>query len=51
VVTDAYGSSLRSRRLLGSGTDFQMSCIAAANQMLHTAICQEIDRGIERLRD
>jgi hypothetical protein len=27
-----------------------MSCIAAANAGLHSAICTEIDAGIERLR-
>jgi hypothetical protein len=27
-----------------------MSCLAAANQDLHSAICAEIDAGIERLR-
>ena len=50
VVTDAYGHALRDRPLLGSGHDFQMSCVAAANAELHSAICAEIDAGIERLR-
>jgi myo-inositol-1(or 4)-monophosphatase len=50
MVTDAYGESLGSRPLLGSGHEFQMSCVAAANQELHAAICSEIDAGIERLR-
>jgi myo-inositol-1(or 4)-monophosphatase len=50
VVTDAYGRSLGDRPLLGSGHDFQMSCVAAANAELHAAICAEIDAGIERLR-
>jgi myo-inositol-1(or 4)-monophosphatase len=50
VVTDAYGESLRDRPLLGSGHDFQMSCVAAANAELHAAICVELDAGIERLR-
>src|SRR5689334_15944585 len=50
VVTDAYGRPLGDRPLLGSGHDFQMSCVAAANAELHTAICAEIDAGIERLR-
>ena len=31
VVTDASGGSLDDRRLLGSGHDFQMSCVCAAN--------------------
>jgi myo-inositol-1(or 4)-monophosphatase len=50
VVTDAYGQSLAARPLLGSGHEFQMSCVAAANQDLHSTICAEIDAGIERLR-
>jgi myo-inositol-1(or 4)-monophosphatase len=50
VVSDAYGESLRDRPLLGSGHDFQMSCVAAANPELHSAICSELDAGIERLR-
>ncbi|HEY6654497.1 MAG TPA: inositol monophosphatase family protein [Solirubrobacterales bacterium] len=50
VVTDAYGESLSARPLLGSGHEFQMSCVAAANAELHSAICAEIDAGIERLR-
>jgi myo-inositol-1(or 4)-monophosphatase len=50
MVTDAYGRSLRERPLLGSGHEFQMSCVAAANPELHSAICAEIDQGIERLR-
>jgi myo-inositol-1(or 4)-monophosphatase len=50
VVTDAYGGSLRDRPLLGSGHEFQMSCVAAANAQLHAAICAEIDAGIGRLR-
>lgn len=50
IVTDAYGASLRDRPLLGSDHSFQMSCVAAANRGLHTAICTELDAGIERLR-
>ena len=49
VVTDAYGASLRDRRLLGSGHEFQMSCVCAANASLHGAIVRELDAGIERL--
>ena len=50
VVTDAYGEPLAARPLLGSEHEFQMSCVAAANGELHSAICAEIDAGIERLR-
>ncbi|MGH2951362.1 MAG: inositol monophosphatase family protein [Solirubrobacterales bacterium] len=49
VVTDAYGRSLADRPLLGSGAEFQISCVAAANAELHTSILREIDHGIERL--
>jgi myo-inositol-1(or 4)-monophosphatase len=50
MVTDAYGEPLADRPLLGSDHTFQMSCVAAANRELHSAICAEIDTGIERLR-
>jgi myo-inositol-1(or 4)-monophosphatase len=50
VVTDAYGQSLGDRPLLGSSHEFQMSCVAAANAELHSAICAAIDSGIERLQ-
>jgi len=50
IVTDAYGKPLADRPLLGSSHEFQMSCVAAANAELHSAICAELDRGIERLR-
>ena len=49
VVTDAYGRSLRNRPLLGSDSEFQMSCVAASNGALHSAIVEAVDRGIERL--
>ena len=50
IVTDAYGRSLGDRRLLGSGHEFQMSCVCAANADLHRAIVRSLDGGIERLR-
>jgi myo-inositol-1(or 4)-monophosphatase len=50
MAPDAYGEPLGARPLLGSGHEFQMSCVAAANPELHSAICSEIDAGIERLR-
>ena len=49
VVTDAYGRSLRDRPLLGSDSEFQMSCVAASNSSLHTAIVAAVDNGVERL--
>jgi myo-inositol-1(or 4)-monophosphatase len=50
VVSDAYGEPLATCPLLGSDHEFQMSCVAAANSELHSAICAEIDAGIARLR-
>ena len=49
VITDAYGAPLANRPLLGSGAEFQISCIAAANAELHRGILESIERGIERL--
>lgn len=49
IVTDAYGRSLADCPLLGSGADFQMSCVASANRALHDAILAEVDAGVERL--
>ena len=50
IVTDARGRPLADRPLLGSGAEFQMSCVAASNRELHARIVEEVDRGIERLR-
>lgn len=50
VVSDASGAPLGDRPLLGSGHDFQMSCVCAANLELHAAIIAALDAGIERLR-
>ena len=49
IVTDAYGEPLADRPLLGSGAEFQISCVAAANRELHAQILQTVERGIERL--
>jgi myo-inositol-1(or 4)-monophosphatase len=49
VVTDAYGESLGSRPMLGSGAEFQLSCVTAATPQLHARIIRELDAGIERL--
>jgi myo-inositol-1(or 4)-monophosphatase len=50
VVTDAYGGPLAERPMLGSGAEFQLSCVAAASPELHETILRELDLGIERLR-
>jgi myo-inositol-1(or 4)-monophosphatase len=49
VVTDCRGKPLDGRPLLGSGHEFQMSCLAAANPGLHFELISAVDRGIERL--
>jgi myo-inositol-1(or 4)-monophosphatase len=51
VVTDAEGKPLGDRRLLGSGHEFQMSCIAASNAELHTAVCRSVEAGVERVSE
>lgn len=51
VVTDASGRALDDRPLLGSGPEYQISCVAAANRELHGAICAALDAGLERLAE
>jgi myo-inositol-1(or 4)-monophosphatase len=50
VVTDAYGESLGARPILGSGAEYQLSCVAAATPELHEAILGELVAGVQRLR-
>ena len=50
VITDAYGNPLGERPVLGSGHDFQLSCVCAANRELHARIIESLDGGIERLK-
>ena len=51
IVTDGWGRPLDDRPLLGSGHDFQMSSISAANSgAARSSSCDEIDAGIERLQ-
>jgi myo-inositol-1(or 4)-monophosphatase len=49
IVTDAHGDPLADRPLLGSGHEYQMSCVAAANRELHERILACVDRGFARL--
>jgi len=49
IVTDAYGEPLSSRPLLGSGGEYQMSIVCAANRKLHDAVLAEVDAGVARL--
>ena len=50
TVTDAFGDSLDRRPLLGSGREYQMSCVAAANAELHARMIEQLERGFLRLR-
>jgi myo-inositol-1(or 4)-monophosphatase len=50
VVSDARGAPLTGRPLLGSGHDYQMSCVAAANEHLHGLILEALEQGFGRLR-
>jgi fructose-1,6-bisphosphatase/inositol monophosphatase family enzyme len=50
VVSDGYGRPLDSRPLLGSGHQFQMSSISAANPRLHARLVAAIDAGIGKLK-
>jgi myo-inositol-1(or 4)-monophosphatase len=50
VVSDGWGRPLDGRRLLGSGHEFQMSSISAANPVLHTQLVSAVDAGIARAR-
>jgi myo-inositol-1(or 4)-monophosphatase len=49
IVTDCAGRPLDDRPLLGSGPDYQMSILAAANAELHGLLIQEVERGLRRL--
>ena len=48
VVSDGWGEPLDRHRLLGSGHEFQMSSISAANAALHAQLVRAVDAGIER---
>lgn len=50
VATDGWGRPLDDRPLLGTGHEFQMSSISAANPDLHEQLVRAVDEGIARLR-
>lgn len=50
VVTDGWGAPLDRRPLLGSGHEYQMSSISAANPTLHAKLVNAVDQGVARLR-
>ena len=49
VVTDARGESLAPNPLLGSGHEYQMSCLASSNPKLHERLLECLERGFARL--
>jgi myo-inositol-1(or 4)-monophosphatase len=49
VVTDAWGGPLGASPMLGSGAEYQLSCVTAATPELHARIIGELDAGIDRL--
>ncbi len=50
IVTDASGNSLDPRPLLGSGAEFQISCITSTNRELHEQLLQIVEDGLVRLK-
>jgi myo-inositol-1(or 4)-monophosphatase len=50
IISDGWGEPLDHHRLLGSGHDFQMSSISAANPELHASLVRAVDAGMGRLR-
>jgi myo-inositol-1(or 4)-monophosphatase len=50
VCTDGWGRALDERLLLGSGHEYQMSSISAANPALHKKLLGAVDEGVHRLR-
>jgi myo-inositol-1(or 4)-monophosphatase len=49
VASDGWGAPLDGYRLLGSGHEFQISSICAANASLHARLVREVDAGVARL--
>jgi myo-inositol-1(or 4)-monophosphatase len=49
VASDGWGAPLDGYRLLGSGHEFQISSICAANAELHARLVREVDAGVARL--
>ena len=50
VITDAAGGELAPYRLLGSGPQYHISCVAASSSALHGMLLDSVERGMERLR-
>jgi myo-inositol-1(or 4)-monophosphatase len=49
VASDGWGAPLDGYRLLGSGHEFQISSICAANAELHAQLVRAVDAGVARL--
>jgi len=49
VMTDGYGKPLDERRLLGSGPETRLSCVAARNNLLHEKIMGYINAKFDEL--
>jgi myo-inositol-1(or 4)-monophosphatase len=49
AASDGWGRPLDDRPLLGSGHEFQISSISAANTELHAELVTAIDQGVARL--
>jgi myo-inositol-1(or 4)-monophosphatase len=49
VLSDGWGRPLDECPLLGSGHDFQMSSISAANRSLHAELVRAVNEGVVRL--
>jgi myo-inositol-1(or 4)-monophosphatase len=49
-ISDADGSSLDEKPVLGSDASYQMACIAAGNADLHATLVEAVRRGISRYR-
>ena len=50
IVSDGWGEPLDHHRLLGSGHEFQMSSISAANARLHAELVRAVNAGVARLQ-
>lgn len=50
VISDGWGRPLDDKPLLGSGHEYQMSSISAANPVLHAGLVAAVEAGVERLR-
>jgi myo-inositol-1(or 4)-monophosphatase len=50
VVTDGWGAPLDRHLLIGSGHEYQMSSISAANPELHEKLLRAVDEGVARLK-